>query len=868
VLNFTFIKASDGRAMVKKITNSTTTNYPMVKLVDSHITAIKDEDEDDWPEQLTAILKEEATTGSALMKGNFNKILKRESRAGQSDKTAGTRLLVIDVDGLQLPGWTVAEHFSEEELQRAAGAVMMAMPPFLRDSSYVVNASASLGIKAGINLHLFLILDDEISPKTLKTFLVALNFHANTIRSQTHLAASGLTLTFPIDRTLADNSRIIYIGTPEFSVVRDPVPERFTYKKSRKKLVKTSEITRYMKDIKVGLLIKDRVAEIREEEGLPAKEIHTFAMNDADGHRQRVIANPDKTNLVFVAEDEHYVRFNLGKGDSAAYWIHRRDPRLVHNFKGEQPFLYEQADPEGYKNILDHCNVAAKEENVHMAVVDVEENKYKLIRVNINSMRLVKQPTVQALQILSNNMQSYGQDMPEPIPACEIVFAPNDPRGVDLDNHFINSYTTPPLLLKEAQIDEIYKECPYELSSKALSTLCPTIHKVLYSFTGSSIEDYHHFVNWLASIVQEKKKTGTAWLFHGAQGTGKGVFYHNVMKPILTDEYTKMATQETLDDSFTGWMKTKMLVACDEVSYSNSRRDVAKLQKLKNLITEKEGSLRGMHSLAESTNSFTNWMFFTNNRDSMPIDDNDRRFNICQRQETPFEHRYIEYARGGNLPIDLEKEAPFFATFLNHFELDKAAARRPLQSQSKSDMVDSTRTPISSIARIVTHGDIAPLLSIMEAVPSVNDETLLKAQQILRTVILHMQPDLTGGGAKCSTEYISMNIDQLRVLYVALSGTQLSTPQFNTSLRKFGGATTRKISTRFRPSQPERGTNAKLFRGYQIHWKTNSRDVVDEIKTWQHTILHEIYGQAGGFPEWINELLAGGYLEFEKPNIP
>jgi hypothetical protein len=329
-----------------------------------------------------------------------------------------------------------------------------------------------------------------------------------------------------------------------------------------------------------------------------------------------------------------------------------------------------------------------------------------------------------------------------------------------------------------------------------------------------------------------------------------------------------MATQETLDDTFTEWMKTKMLIACDEVSYSNSRRDVAKLQKLKNLITEGEGAIRGMRSTAESSPSYTNWLFFTNNRDSMPIDDNDRRFNICPRQEIPFEQRYPEYTKGQNLVIDLEKEAPLFATFLNCFELDKVAARRPLQSVTKEEMVDSTRTPMSVITRIVTHGDIGPLLPIMEAMPDVNDTTTLQAQHIMRTAILHMVPSKVKGDAKCYNEYMSMTVDNLRVLYVALSGTQVNISQFNTSLKRHGGASTKKVGTRYRPTQPERNTSLKQFRGYKIHWRTDKRDVVGEIKMYQQNILHEVYGQAGGFPDYINELLAGGYLEFQKPNIP
>jgi hypothetical protein len=519
VITFTFIRAADGTPMVKKITNTFTSSYPMVKVLNSHTATIKDEAT--WPEQLTTILEKEAAAGSALMKGGFDRPLKEESRAGRSDRIAGTRLLALDIDGLGLPGWTEQRDFTKEELEQAADAVLMTMPPFLREASYVVNASASLGTKPGINLHIFLLLDDEIDPKTLKTFLTALNFHTPTVRYQTKLTASGLVLSYPIDRSLADNSRIIYIGTPIFTAIHNPVLERFVYQERDNSLVETSEIIKYLKKINTRDMIDNRIAEAREAEGLSVKVAYTTRMNDGNNHRQSVITNPDKTTLHFVSEHEKHVRFNLGSGDSAAYWVHKSDPCLVHNFKSEPPFLFEQADPEGYKGMLDRYNVTPKEESVHMAIVDIGENKLKLINVNINDMRLVQQPNELSMLNLSHVMQSYGQEMPDPIPACEIIFAPQDPRGVDLDKQFINGYTTPPMLQKEMGIDDIYKEIPYELSSKVLPTLCPAIHKILYSITGCSIEDYHHFVNWLAFIVQEKTKQVQLGSSTGPKAPGK-----------------------------------------------------------------------------------------------------------------------------------------------------------------------------------------------------------------------------------------------------------------------------------------------------------------------------------------------------------
>jgi hypothetical protein len=835
----------------------------MVKEMNSHTTTIKDEDT--WPEQLITILREEAAQGSALLKGGLLRKLDNESRANLTDKTAGTRTLVIDIDGMGLPGWTEARHFTEDDLKQATEAVLMTLPKFLRTASYIVNASASLGIKHGINLHLFFLLDEEIEPKKLKDFLTALNFHTPSIKYQTKLTASGMTLTYTIDRTLADNSRIIYIGTPQITGIADPVPERFAYQEKDSQWVETNEITKYMRSIVVNKDIRQRIAEIRESEGLPSKDAHTFTLNDAEGHRQRVLANPDHVALRRVSEDENYVRFNLGRGDSAAYWVHKRDPRIVHNFKGEQPFLFQQADPDGYKTLLDHCDVKPPSKNIHMVFMDENDNRLQLAEVDINTMRLVKPPNELSAYNMGHAIRSHGQEFPDPIPSCNFVFNPHDDRGVDLDDHFVNQYTTPPLLQREEEIDEQFIGCPYELANTALPNLCPTINKVIYSITGCSMEDYNHLVNWLAFIIQEKDKTGTAWLFHGCQGTGKGIFYEYVIKPILTPSYTRLATQETLDDSFTGWTENKLFIACDEISYGNSRADKSKLQKLKNFITEQEGAVRGMRSIAKSIRSYSNWMFFTNDRDSMPIDDNDRRFNICPRQEVPFNKRYPEYDKGNTLTTDLKAETPSFATFLANFEVDKMAACRPLESRAKIEMVSATRAPMSIINRLITVGDIGPLLPIMEAVPNVGEEVLLQAQHILREVILHMVPSEQGGDAKCFKEHTNLTTQQLFTLYCGLSGSRMTTPEFTRSLKKMSEAARSKQKLRFRSTQAARSTNNRQFMGYRIHWKALNKSDVDDITTLQDSILQDIFGENTGFPEWVTNLLdEGDHLEFDR----
>ena len=125
------------KPLVKEITKDGTKPYPLVKnftSTEESITADKK-----GLDKLFRALCSAAANGMCMLKGPLKRPLVDEPRAFMSDRTAQTELLVLDIDGLRAtPG---------DDLQAMAERIVLQLPEIFHDCSYIVQASASLGIK-------------------------------------------------------------------------------------------------------------------------------------------------------------------------------------------------------------------------------------------------------------------------------------------------------------------------------------------------------------------------------------------------------------------------------------------------------------------------------------------------------------------------------------------------------------------------------------------------------------------------------------------------------------------------------------------------------------------------------------------------
>jgi hypothetical protein len=99
--------------------------------------------------------------------------------------------------------------------------------------------------------------------------------------------------------------------------------------------------------------------------------------------------------------------------------------------------------------------------------------------------------------------KQVGLPLGDFIPEWEISFDPHDNVRVDVNNRSINTFVPTPFMVA---------------TPRSVTAIPPTINKVLHHALGSDPAVTEHFINWLATILQTRGQTRTAWLLHGTQG--------------------------------------------------------------------------------------------------------------------------------------------------------------------------------------------------------------------------------------------------------------------------------------------------------------------------------------------------------------
>lgn len=136
-------------------------------------------------------------------------------------------------------------------------------------------------------------------------------------------------------------------------------------------------------------------------------------------------------------------------------------------------------------------------------------------------------------------------------------------------------------------------------------------------------------IKWLAYPLQNPgAKMSTAVLMFGEkQGTGKSLFFDGIMRPIY-GEYGTTAGQHQLESSFTDWRSRKTFVLFEEVLGRAERHNY--IGTIKHMITGKDMRInpKGLPERVEANH--LNSVFLSNERQPLPLDAEDRRFQVIE----------------------------------------------------------------------------------------------------------------------------------------------------------------------------------------------------------------------------------------------
>ena len=703
-----FLKAK--QKLVKEITTEGTKPYPLAKNFTSEHHTI--EPNQKGFNKFYELLQTHAAAGHALHKGDLKKKLKNESRALMTDRTAATQLLVLDLDGITFPGAKTA--YNTYDIQNIAEAFVQYLPQEFKDVSYIAQASASLGLKANkISLHLFFLLGHTVQPRSLKEWLRTLNYEIDFLADQLQLSANGQSISYPLDVSLADNSKLIYIGTPKFTGVQDPVTgDRFVKIDRGSPTLNISHLMQDVNPEKVYNLSTQIKDGLRKKAGLVKKSEKITTVN-VNGISEQVLQNPDRMSIEICRIADPYVNCNINGGDSGAYYFILTNPHYMYNFKGEPIFEIEKADPEFYQTIFEkYADKIDGAKNVKPIVLrDFYTDTYFNGVFDSNKSQFTDDFPLTPTQktSLEGFMRTHNRPMPDYIPDAQVVFDPASNSGIQMDTapYHVNLYRkTGYMLGASTEVPELTYG-----TAGSMRKYIPNIITLMQHILGNGVTEVEHFVNWLAYIYQNKRKTMTAWIFTGVPGTGKGLFVHKILKPLFGEQQVPMRSLENIEEQFNLYMRTALFLVVDEFRMGDSGNTGRMADKLKHQVTEPTLTIRAMRTNQIELPSFCNFIFLTNRADAVKIEEGDRRYNVAPRQESKLETEHPDFIAK---LADVQAELFTFAGLLQKFKVDERMAHTALENEAKKEMKQVSMSVLEEFATAIKQNNLEYFVEILD----------------------------------------------------------------------------------------------------------------------------------------------------------
>lgn len=664
---FDFLESADGTPLTKSFIRVgdayDVIPYPHVRLFNSYRFAVASMAE------LFPVLVEQAALQRCLLKGALQEQLLGTSRMGMTNPAHPTAWVCADMDFSD--GWESVEHFVSE------------LDPALKDVTYIFHHSASAGVTSpkGLRGHVLFALEQPVLPMSLKLWLRACNLNMPNLAERITLAANGLSLKWPLDISTCQNDKLLYIAPPTCTGFEDPAPDRFELIEKAKPAAPPLKRLDNLTPAEIDQRTAEKLAELRDGLGLPRAKPKYKNARGVD-----YLANPDQTIITGVKQARGFTYINLNDGDSWAYYFPDDNPEFVHNFKGEPVVRLRDIAPDFYAELRNAQVRKAKADRDFVPMVFRDRNRDAYYNVlHYPHTGVVEYAKVSNTQKLQHFMLQYNETPPEIIEDWLVEFNPTRTDTIDVHAKWMNTFKPTPFILSP--------------NPRPDAALPPVIGKLVFSMCGSDPATVDHYLNWLAYAFQTRRKIGTAWVFHGVSGTGKGLFLSRVLKVIFGPAHVLEYTAQQIEDQFNAGLETACILAVDEFHHESARSSGTVMNKLKSIITEERIGIRGMRAETVMCPSFVNVVIFSNHPDPVYLATHDRRFNVSPAQEIPLRMTTAEIE-------SIDEEIPEFVSYLASYKVDVPRTRQILLNDARTRMIAASQTSIERLFEALRMGDL------------------------------------------------------------------------------------------------------------------------------------------------------------------
>lgn len=662
----------------------TTTSYPMVTNVTSEEVVV------DNMEEFARQLHSFGLRSWSLLKGLVDRPLVDESRAGHAVTTAEHTWVCFDFDKVDCP----------PTFDGAVEAIYKYLPVEVHDVDAVIQLSASsLHPRARyLSAHIFMQLSYPVDTATLRDWLMSLNWTSPALQRELRLADSQRGLSYPLDSTVSSPAKLIYIApprtigyTPQSTEFVQFLPgERRSFTLPHFKRVDANEV-------------RVRVNEMREALGLGKLDYTVQTIGGQEFYKGEVEKGDELTIHDVKVSSSGHIRFNINGGDSLAYYVDLKRPNVIGNFKGE-PFMFaSEVAPKFYEQLRKAAPTAIKSQAKMSENTEIlafyATNRGSAVHIGTydrdnDLLRVDRSSTEAAYAWLTQMGGAIGK---AGLPHYDLAYDISSDVRYEEGYPVINLYARTEFIKLYGNIE---RTVPTDDILGRIGSEAPVFGKLLLSICGDDKDMVKRYINWLAFIFQERKKPGTAWLFWGTEGTGKGLLFEYMLKPIFGQDHCVQVLMKDIEGNFNSLLEGKLLVMIDEAEISRTRDPVEAMSRLRNWITEPKIVINEKHRVEESVPSFANFIVGANSTRPLMVSRGDRRWNVPPRQEVRITIYPNEMA-----VLEQGEELPAMAKLLGSVQVNQEWLRNPVESEAKKRLFEATHSMPEAVATALRSGD-------------------------------------------------------------------------------------------------------------------------------------------------------------------
>ena len=252
-----------------------------------------------------------------------------------------------------------------------------------------------------------------------------------------------------------------------------------------------------------------------------------------------------------------------------------------------------------------------------------------------------------------------------------------------------------------------------EASEKQYSEPKTILWLMLHLCNGNQ-EYFKWFLNWIAYFFQTLEKSQVSLLLKGAQGTGKGIFFEQILSKLFGEKYCAVIDDDRLGSSFKNWVSDTIFYNLNEISHDMRGRKSTK-NFMKMLVTDSTIQTEKKYENASKTEIYGNVLITSNENYPIEIEPSDRRYCVFS---TGVPLKKIVDIDTSKLIEDINSELESFAVYLKSYDCDVDLYHRALDTPEKQALIDGTTDRYSLFVRALLEKNIDYFADLEDEKPS------------------------------------------------------------------------------------------------------------------------------------------------------